>query len=61
MNTILNFIRVAGNVLLHSIRTAPFCWVAAALVVAVLVIRGVTKKKSGTIIQKNCFDSDSRR
>ena len=47
MNTILNFLHVAGNVLLHSIRTATFCWVAAALVVAVLVIRGVTKKKSG--------------
>ena len=47
MNTILNTIHVAGNVLLHSIRTATFCWVAAALVVAVLVIRGVIKKKRG--------------
>ena len=47
MNTILNFIHVAGNVLLHSIRTAMFCWVAVGLVVAILVIRGVTKKKKG--------------
>ena len=47
MNTILNYIHVAGNVLLHSMRTATFCWAAAALVVAVLVIRGVTQKKRG--------------
>ena len=47
MNTILNSIHVAGNVFLHSIRTATFCWVPAALVVAVLVIRGVRKKKRG--------------
>lgn len=46
MNSILNFIHVAGNVLLHSIRTATFCWVAVALVVAVLVIRGVTQKSA---------------
>ena len=45
MNSILNYIHVAGNALSHSIRTATFCWVAVALVVAVLVIRGVTKKK----------------
>ena len=47
MNTILNYIHVAGNVLSHSIRTATFCWAAVALVVAVLVIRGVTQKKRG--------------
>ena len=47
MDTILNFTRVVWNVLLHSIRTATFCWVAAALVVAVLAIRGVTQKKRG--------------
>jgi NAD/NADP transhydrogenase beta subunit len=47
MNTILNFIHVAGNVLLHSIRTATFCWVAVGLVVVILAIRGVTKKKKG--------------
>ena len=46
MDTILNFTRVVRNVLLHSIRTATFCWVAVALVVAVLAIRSVTKKKS---------------
>lgn len=47
MDTILNFIHVAGNVLLHSIRTATFCWVAVGLVAAALVIRGVTQKKRG--------------
>ena len=47
MVTILNFIHVAGNVLLHSMRTATFCWVAVGLVAAVLVIRGLTKKRSG--------------
>lgn len=47
MNTILNSIHVAGNVLLHSIRTATFCWVAVGLVMVFLVIRSVTKKRSG--------------
>ena len=47
MVTILNFIHVAGNVLLHSMRTATFCWVAVGLVAAVLVIRGLTRKRSG--------------
>ena len=46
MNAILNFICVAWNVLLHSIRTATFCRVAAGLLVTILVIRGITKKKS---------------
>ena len=45
MNTILKAAYVAGNVLLHSIRTATFCWVAAGLAVAILTIRGVIKKK----------------
>lgn len=53
MNPILNFIHVAGNVLLHSIRTATFCWAAAGLAVAVLVICGVTKK-SGQKQGDNC-------
>ena len=44
MNSILNFIHTAGYVLLHSIRTAAFCWAAAALVVAVPVIRGMTRR-----------------
>ena len=47
MDTILNFIHVAGNVFLHSIRTATFCWVAVGLVMVFLVIRSVTKKRSG--------------
>ena len=47
MNTILKAAYVAGNVLLYSIRTATFCWVAAGLAVAILTIRGVIKKKSG--------------
>ena len=47
MVTILNSIHVAGNVLLHSMRTATFCWVAVGLVAAVLVIRGLTRKRSG--------------
>ena len=53
MNSILNFIHAAGNALLRSIRTAAFCWAAAALVVAVLAIRGVTKKKSGKKQENN--------
>ena len=44
MNTIMNFIHVAKNVLLHAFYTDIFCWVVVALVVAFLVIRGVTKK-----------------
>ena len=57
MNTILNAIHVAGNVLLHSIRTAAFCWAAAALAAAVLVIRGVTQKKRGKKQETNyCLD-----
>ena len=60
MNAILNFIHVAGNVLLHSIRTATFCWAAAALVVAVLAIRSVTKKKSGKKQENNyCLEGMS--
>lgn len=35
------------NTLLHSIRTAAPCWVAIVLVVAILVLRGLTKKKKG--------------
>lgn len=45
MNMIFYLIHVAGNVLLHSIRTSTFCWVAAGLVVAVLVIRSSAQKK----------------
>lgn len=44
MNTIMNFIHVAKNVILHALYTATFCWVVVALVVAFLVIRGVKKK-----------------
>lgn len=47
MDTVLNFIHVAGNVFLHSMRTAAFCWVAVGLAAAVLVIRGLTRKRSG--------------
>ena len=39
MNTILNSIHVAGNVLLHSIRTATFCWVAVGLVMVFMLFR----------------------
>ena len=46
MDMILNAILVARNVLMHSIRTAWFCWVAVGLVVAVLIIRGVARKKA---------------
>lgn len=60
MNSILNFIHVAGNVLLHSIRTATFCWVAVALVVAVLAIRSATRKKSGKKQENNyCLEGMS--
>ena len=60
MNTILNSIHVAGNILLHSVRTAAFCWAAAALVVAVLVIRGVTQKKRGKKQESNyCLEGMS--
>ena len=60
MNTILNSIHVAGNVLLHSVRTATFCWAAAALVLAVLVIRGVSKKMSGKKQESNyCLEGMS--
>lgn len=45
MNMIFYLIHVAGNVLLHSIRTATFCWVAAGLMVAVLVIRSSAQKR----------------
>ena len=47
MDTILNSIPVAGNVLSHSLRTVPFCWAAVGLAAAFLVIRGMTKRKSG--------------
>jgi uncharacterized membrane protein YfcA len=47
MDTILNAIHVVGNVLLHSLRTATFCWIAAGLVIAILIVRGVIKKKNG--------------
>ena len=46
MNMILNNIRVAGNVLLHSVRTATFCWALIGIVAAISVIRGMIKKKS---------------
>lgn len=60
MNSILNFIHVAGNALLRSVRTAAFCWAAAALVVAVLVIRGVTQKKRGKKQENNyCLEGMS--
>ena len=60
MDTILNFTRVVWNVLLHSIRTATFCWVAAALVVAVLAIRSMTRKKSGKKQENNyCLEGMS--
>lgn len=60
MNSILNFIHIVGNVLLHSIHTATFCWVAAALAVAVLVIRGVTQKKRGKKQENNyCLEGMS--
>lgn len=60
MNTILNSIHVTGNVLLHSICTVTFCWVTAALAVAVLVIRGVTKKKGGKKQDRNyCLEGMS--
>ena len=60
MNSILNFIHVAGNILSHSMRTATFCWVAAALVVAVLAIRGVTQKKRGKKQENNyCLEGMS--
>lgn len=60
MNTILNYIHVAGNGLLYSVRTATFCWVAVALVVAVLVIRGVTQKKRGKKQENNyCLEGMS--
>ena len=45
MSKIFGFVRIAGNVLLHSLRTATFCWVAVGLVVAVLAIRGIIRKK----------------
>ena len=60
MNTISNFIHVAGNVLLHSIRATAFCWVAAALAAAFLVIRGVTRKRSGKKQENNyCLEGMS--
>ncbi len=46
MNTTLNFIHTAGNVLLHFIRTAAFRW-AAGSVSAILIICSVIKKKKG--------------
>lgn len=60
MNLILNFIHAAGNVLSHSIRTAAFCWAAAALVAAALVIRGGTQKRSGKKQENNyCLEGMS--
>lgn len=44
MDTVLNFIHVAGNVLLHSMRTAAFCWAAVCLAAAVLIIRGLARE-----------------
>ena len=53
MDSILNAVHVAGNVLLHSLRTAAFCWMAAGFVAAVLVIRGAAKKKNGRTQDSN--------
>ncbi len=44
MVTVLNFIHVAGNVLLHSMCTAAFCWAAVCLAAAVLIIRGLARE-----------------
>ena len=52
MNT--NMIHVAGNVLLHSVRTATFCWVAAGLVIAILVVCGAVRKKNGRQQDRDC-------
>ena len=52
MNT--NLIHVAGNVLLHSVRTATFCWVAAGLVIAILVVCVAARKKNGRKQDRDC-------
>lgn len=46
MNTILNFIHAARNVLLHSIRTTTFCWVTVAL-------------GSAVFLTDKCFNADA--
>ena len=47
MNTVLNFIFVARNLLFHFFHTAVPCWVAMALVAAILTVRSVAKKQDG--------------
>ena len=46
-DTIGSNIRVAGNMLLHSFRTAAPCWAAIALVAVILIIRAMAGKKKG--------------
>ncbi len=46
-DTIGSNIRVAGNMLLHSFRTAAPCWAAIALVAVILIIRALAGKKKG--------------
>ena len=53
MDTVLNFIHVAGNVLLHSMRTAAFCWTAVCLAAAVLIIRGLAREMDAILQLKH--------
>ena len=53
MDTVLNFIHVAGNVLLHSMRTAAFCWAAVCLAAAVLIIRGLAREMDAILQLKH--------
>lgn len=46
-DTIGSNIRVAGNMLLHSFRTAAPCWASIALVAVILIIHALAGKKKG--------------
>lgn len=45
MNSVFNAIRVAVNVILHSVRTNTLCWAAIALTAVILIVRGIKGKK----------------
>ncbi len=53
MNSVLEFIRVAMNTILHSFRTAMPCW-AAIVLAAIILIRSAVQKIKGEKQGGNC-------
>lgn len=46
-DSVLNFIRVAANIILHSFRAAAPCWAAICLTAVILIVRFARMKKKG--------------